>query len=251
MKSFRRILAVLVAAAIGAPACAANATAYIAVAANFSRPMQALTRQFERATGYVVRSSAASTGTLYAQIMHGAPYDAFLSADAARPRRLEDNGRAVAGSRFTYAVGELVLWAPRRDSVDAQTLARDGFDHLAIANPQTAPYGAAAEQTLRALGLWHKLVSRIVRGESINQAYQFVVSGNAQLGFVARSQLPPAADGARWPVPQKFYAPLAQQAVLLQHGRDDPAARAFLAYLKNAARPLIARFGYRLPGSVQ
>lgn len=228
------------------PTYAAGETAYAAVAANFTRPMQRLTKQFERQTGYVIRTSSASTGALFAQISHGAPYDLFLAADAARPGRLEQAGLTVPGSRFTYAIGELVLWAPRRGTVSEQVLKQDDFDHLAIADPRTAPYGAAAKQVLVSLHLWPAIAPRLVRGESINQAYQFVVSGNAALGLVARSQLV-AARGATWPVPQKLYRPLTQQAVLLKHGQDNPSARAFMQYLKTKARSIIARFGYRLP----
>jgi molybdate transport system substrate-binding protein len=226
---------------------ASNATANAAVAANFTRPMQILTKRFKKKTGYTVKTSIASTGTLYAQISHGAPFDLFLAADAARPRRLEKNGLTVPNSRFTYAIGQLVLWSPGLSHVNKTTLQRSHFKHLAIANPRTAPYGAAAKQVLKHLSLWRKLKPRLVLGESINQTYQFVVSGDASLGLIARSQLQASTNGATWTVPQKLYPPLTQQAVQLKHGRNNPAARAFLHFLKTKARPVIKRFGYGLP----
>ncbi len=210
--------------------------------------MQVLTKKFKHATGYTIKTSIGSTGTLYAQITHGAPYDLFLAADAERPKKLERAGRTVPATRFTYAVGKLVLWGPKRDRVTQKTLTSGAFNRLAIANPRTAPYGAAARQALISLHLWHGLQSKIVRGESINQAYQFVVSGNAALGLIARSQLAKPPGDSAWVLPQTLYPPLTQQAVLLKHGRHNPAARAFLRFLhKKVARGVIARFGYRVP----
>lgn len=227
------------------PASGATGTAYAAVAANFSHPMQVLAARFNKATGFRIRTSTASTGTLYAQIRHGAPYDLFLAADAARPRRLERADLTVPDSRFTYAIGELVLWQPNGHEVSAQTLRNPG--RIAIASPGSAPYGAATKQVLLHLKLWRGLRGRLVTGESITQAWQFVASGNAACGFVARSQVADAPPTSIWRVPQKLYAPLTQQAVLLKRGRNNRAARAFLKFLKTTARPLIASFGYRLP----
>jgi molybdate transport system substrate-binding protein len=229
---------------------AAPAEVHVAVAANFTAPLAELGRGFERAGGGKLVVSAGSTGKLYEQIRAGAPFEILLAADAARPERLESEGLAVPGSRFTYARGRLVLWSPRPDLVDAEgaVLARGGFAHLAIANPKTAPYGAAAEQTLRALGLWERLEPRLVIGEDIAQAHQFVASGSAELGFVALAQLHGAAGGSRWVVPASRHAPIDQQAVLLRQGRDNPAARALLDYLRGApARQIIASYGYEVP----
>lgn len=212
--------------------------------------MQILTARFEHTTHFRIRTSTASTGTLYAQIRHGAPYDLFLAADAARPRRLEAAGLTVPNSRFTYAIGELVLWRPHSRHVSAASLRSHDPARIAIASPRSAPYGAAAEQALRRLGLWRAVQDRLVTGESITQAWQFVASGNAPLGFVARSQLvadSAAGRGSTWLVPQNLYAPLTQQAVLLKHGRHNAAARAFLKFLQTTARPAIASAGYRLP----
>jgi molybdate transport system substrate-binding protein len=219
----------------------------VAVAANFTATMRALASAFQGATGHTVVLSSGSTGKLYAQILHGAPFALFLAADQDRPARLEAAGRA--SDRFTYALGRLVLWSPHPDRVDprGEVLTRGRFRHLAIANPGTAPYGAAALQVLEHLGLASTLEARLVRGESIAQAYQFVATGNAELGFVALAQVTPDSRGSRWLVPRALHPPIRQDAVLLPPGRDQPAARALLAYLRGpAARALIGRSGYDL-----
>ena len=231
-----------------AGACGAQAdTVRVAVAANFTSAMQQISASFERHSGDHVVLSFGSTGSLYAQIRHGAPYDVFLAADERRPRLLEEAGVAVAGSRFTYAVGRLVLWSATPGVVDAQgeVLKHGKFARLAIANPKTAPYGAAAQQVLQRLKLWSTLQPRIVRGENIAQAHQFVATGNAKLGFVALSQVMKTGGGSQWRVPQSMYTPIRQQAVLLKRGKDNAAARALIAYLKGAqGRAVIERFGY-------
>jgi len=219
----------------------------VAVAANFTSAMKDIAADFERRSGHHVVLSFGSTGSLYAQIHHGAPYDLFLAADERRPKLLEQEGTAVAGTRFTYAIGRLVLWSAKPGVVDARgdVLKHGSFARLAIANPKTAPYGAAAQQVLEHLKLWHALQPRIVRGENIAQTHQFVATGNAELGFVALSQVVKTGGGSQWQVPQTLYPPIRQQAVLLVRGKDKPAAHALLDYLRSAAgRNVIERFGY-------
>lgn len=222
----------------------------VAVAGNFLPALEGLSPAFERATGHRLRISAGSTGKLYAQIRQGAPYDVFLAADRARPERLEAEALTVSGTRFTYAVGQLVLWAP--EALPPETLPTllrsEPPPRLAIANPRLAPYGAAAEAWLRREGLWTRLAPRAVRGESVAQAFHFVASGNAPLGLVARSQwlsLDPSRRGAAWGLPADAHPPIEQQAVLL---RDVPAGRAFLDWLGSApVRARLEDFGYRSP----
>jgi molybdate transport system substrate-binding protein len=238
------------AAAAGRPARAADVS--VAVAANFTAPLDKLAAAFEKVSGHHLVISSGSSGKLYVQITAGAPFEVMLSADAERPLRLEKEGAAVAGTRFTYAVGKLVLWSTDPGLVDpaGAVLAGGRFRHLAIPNPELAPYGAAARQVLQGLDLWEKLTPRIVQGEDIGQTYQFVATGSAELGFVALSQVRAAGkpQGSLWIVPAERYRPIEQQAVLLTRGRDDPAARAFLDYLRSApARALIQEFGYGLP----
>lgn len=228
-------LCTLVCLLAAAPLAGAD-TVSVAVAANFADALRQLEPRFEQASGHELRISSASTGILYAQILHGAPYDVFLAADRARPERLIEAGLAEASSAFVYARGRLVLWSARPDLVDSgpETLRSDAFEHLALANPRTAPYGAAAMQVLERLGLAQALAGRLVTGESVAQAWHFVVSGNAELGFVALSQPIAAgrlAGGSYWIVPAELYAPLEQMAVLLGRGAEKGAARAFIAFL--------------------
>lgn len=251
----RRLVALLLPAllAAAAPAAAAAPPLNVAVAANFIGTARVLAASFQRTAGTRVRLSFGSTGNLYAQIRHGAPFAVFLSADARRPRLLERARLAVPGTRFTYALGRLMLWSVHPGLVDGHgaVLRHGRFRHLAIANPRTAPYGAAARAVLRHLGLWKRLAPRLVIGENIAQTYQFVASGNAALGFVALSDLPSVRaphPGSRWRVPPRLYPPIRQQAVLLSRAAGDPAARAFLAYLRGkAARRVIRAHGYGLP----
>jgi molybdate transport system substrate-binding protein len=222
---------------------------HVAVATNFAQTARELGDAFEAELGAKVVVSDGSTGKLYAQIVNGAPFEVFLSADAERPRKLVDEGVAVDGTRFPYALGQLVLWSPDPTRVKDAGALKGDFRHLSIANPELAPYGAAARETLARLGLWDALQPRLVRGEDIGQAYQFVATGHAELGFVALSQLA-SGGGSRWRVPADHYAPLEQQAVLLARGRDDDAARAFRAFLRgDAARQRIAAAGYGLPAA--
>jgi molybdate transport system substrate-binding protein len=225
----------------------------VAVAANFATTLDEIATAFAERTGKAITVVAGSTGKHYAQIRNGAPFDIFLGADIEHARRLEIEGLALEGSRFTYAHGVLVLWSPDGQLVDARATVLSGgtFRHLAIANPDLAPYGAAAREALVELGHWGALESRIVRGESIGQAFQFVASGAAQMGFVAQSQITEPDGGMRpgslWTVPQELYTPIEQQAVLLS---ELPAARTFVEFLAgDEARAIIQRRGYRLAGS--
>ena len=226
---------------------AAAATTLVAVAANFTEPAKEIAAAFAEKTGDTARLSFGSTGSLYAQIGQGAPYEVLLAADDERPRRAVTEGLAVEGSDFTYAVGTLVLYSADPDLVTGpETLTVGGFDTIAIANPQTAPYGAAAVETMRKLGVYDDIASRIVQGNSIAQAFQFVATGNAELGFVALSQTAGKDGGSSWVVPAEDHAPIRQNAVLLKPGGSSQAAKAFLAFLKGPeAAKIIEAYGYR------
>ena len=227
----------------------------VAVASNFSAPMQRLAAEFEKDTGHKAELSLGATGKFYAQIRNGAPFEVLLSADDETPARLAAETAAVPGSAFTYAIGRLVLWSAQPGFVDAQgaVLQLAGFRHLALANPKTAPYGTAAIETLTKLGLLDALRPKFVQGENIAQTQQFVASGNAELGFVALSQVwrdGALAEGSAWVVPAALHTPLRQDAVLLLPGRGKPAALALLSYLRSdKARALIRSFGYELPAA--
>ena len=222
----------------------------VAVAANFTAPMEELAKGFAQSSGHQAKLAFGATGKFYAQISHGAPFEVFLSADSKTPSKLIGDGAAVAGSQFTYATGQLVLWSAQPGLVDDQgaVLKQGSFAHLAIANPAAAPYGAAALETLQALDVAEPLKGKLVQGESIAQTHQFIATGNAELGFVALSQISKdgrISGGSVWQVPAKLHAPLTQDAVLLKAGQDNPAARALLDYLKTpAAKAVIARYGY-------
>jgi molybdate transport system substrate-binding protein len=224
----------------------------IAVAANFTAPAKLIAVAFEQDTGHRAALAFGATGKFYAQIRNGAPFEVLLSADDNTPARLEGEGAAVAGSRFTYAIGRLVLWSAKPRYVDdmGEVLKRGEFNHLAIANPKLAPYGAAAVETLTALNLLDTLHPKFVQAENIAQTYQFVATGNAELGFVALSQVMQdgkVAEGSAWVVPAGLHQPIRQDAVLLEQGRDQPAAAAWLAYLKgDKAQAVIRSFGYDL-----
>jgi molybdate transport system substrate-binding protein len=222
----------------------------VAVAANFTEPAKQIAAAFEKATGDKVTFSFGSSGQFYSQIANGAPFEVFLSADADRPTKAEKAGLAVSGTRFTYAVGRLVLWSAKVGFVDnhGAVLRGTGFSKLSIADPAAAPYGLAAIETLHALGVYDQVKPKIVQGTSIAQAYEFVKTGNAELGFVALSQVIDDRSGSRWLVPEADHDPITQQAVLLKPGVDSKAARAFLNFLKGpAARAIIHRFGYATP----
>ncbi|MDZ7662461.1 molybdate ABC transporter substrate-binding protein [Thiohalophilus sp.] len=225
-------------------------TLRVAVAANFKTTLEALARDFEANSEHRLVLASGSTGKHYAQILNGAPFDLFFAADVRRPALLEEQQRSVPNSRFTYALGKLALWSPKADYVDREgaILASGDFRRLAMANPRLAPYGLAAKQVLKRRGLYATLQPRIVRGESIAQTFQFVASGNAQLGFVALSQLQGTGiskQGSRWTIPQSLYDPIEQQALMLN---DTPAARAFITYIKSEpAGRIMRRFGYAAP----
>ncbi len=221
----------------------------VAVAANFAVAAGRIGAEFHRQTGDELRLSAGSSGKLYAQIANGAPYDVFLSADAERAQRLEQNGLAVPGSRITYARGQLVLWSARLEKVDAKVLRAARFKYLAIANPRIAPYGAAAFEALDRLKVSPAVRARLVYGEDIGQTFQLAASGAADLAFVALSQLRSGeVAGAYWLVPPSLYRPIEQQAVLLRRAEHNAEARAFLDFLKGpAARAIMARLGYLAP----
>lgn len=247
-----RFLALLAAAAL--PALVSAAEIKVAVAANFNGTLQTLAELYERASGHAIVISAGSSGALYTQIVNGAPFDVFLSADAERPARLEAEGHGVPGTRFTYAFGVPVLWSARPGVVDAEgeVLKSGTFRHLAIAEPRTAPYGAAAQQVMQALGVWDALeaAGRLVKGNSIAQTHSQVATGAAELGFVALAQVrtPDGIPGSHWIPPAGLYTPIAQAALVLARAADPAAARAFLAWLRDdaAARKVIEEAGYGL-----
>ena len=222
----------------------------VAVAANFAGPLAKIAEGFTAATGHTLKTITGSTGKFYSQIVAGAPFQVLIAADDETPTRLIAEGHAVAGSHFTYAIGRLVLWSAQPGFVDDQgaVLAAGKFNKLAIASPKVAPYGRAAMQVIQGSGLAATLTPKIVTGESIAQAYQFVVTGNAELGLVALSQvLVPGkpVPGSFWRVPAGLHDPIRQDAVLLKAGEHSAAAAALLAYLKTApARAVIQAYGY-------
>jgi molybdate transport system substrate-binding protein len=224
----------------------------VAVAANFTAPMQKIAAEFEKDTGNKLLLSFGSTGKFYAQIKNGAPFEVLLAADNETPAKLEQEGAAVAGSRFTYAIGKLVLWSAKEVIVDVRgdVLKRGGFDHIALANPKLAPYGAAAMEAMKSLGVSDTLSPKFVQGENIAQTYQFIATGNALLGFVAMSQVyedGKLKTGSAWIVPNHLYSPIRQDAVILDKGKDKAAAAALMKYLKgDKARAVIRAYGYDL-----
>jgi molybdate transport system substrate-binding protein len=225
---------------------------HVAVAANFTAPMKAIAAEFEKDTGHRAELAFTSSGKFYAQIKHGAPFEVFLSADEAKPAKLEQEGMTVPGSRFTYAIGALALWSAKNNLVDDKgaVLEKGQFKYLALANPKLAPYGAAAMETLAKLGVTDKVQSRIVQGENIAQTYQFIATGNADLGFVALSQVMKDGQiisGSTWIVPAEMYRSIRQDAVILANGKGNSAAVALMKYLKSEeATAIIKSYGYQL-----
>jgi len=223
----------------------------VAVAANFAQTLKEISTVFEKDTGHKLAITQGSTGKLYAQISQGAPFEVFLSADDETPEKLVTEGKAINGTRFTYAIGRLALWSPKPDLVDegGQVLKTDKFRFLAIANARVAPYGRAAVQVMQKLGVLASIEPRVVQGESITQTFQFVSTGNAQLGFVALSQINDNGKiktGSAWIVPENMHEPLRQDAVLLNPGKDSAAATALLNFLKSEkAKKIIAAHGYQ------
>ena len=233
-------------ALLGLSGTPARAETTIAVAANFTEPAKEIVKAFEAKTGYKVVLSFGATGQFYTQITQDAPIGVLLAADAETPKKIADNGLAVAGSTFTYAIGRLVLWAKNPALPAGETVLKSGaFATLAVANPKVAPYGAAGLQVLAKLGIADALAPKLVQGNTIAQTFQFVDTGNADLGFVALSQVISKPNGTYWLVPADLYAPIVQDAVLLRKGSEDAAAGAFLAFLKGPeARTVIETYGY-------
>jgi molybdate transport system substrate-binding protein len=225
----------------------------VAVAANFAAPMQKIAAAFTQDTGHHAVVSIGSTGKFYAQIKNGAPFQVLLAADDETPQRLENEGAALTGTRFTYAIGRLVLWSPQPGVVDANgaVLKTGNFERIALADPKLAPYGRAAMQAMDKLGVVQRLQPRFVQGENIAQAYQFVATGNAPLGFVALSQVMVGSeltDGSGWVVPAGLHEPIVQDAIALLPGKDKPAVAALLAFMNSdKARAIIRAFGYETP----
>lgn len=239
----------VIAVMMGTPAFAESVL--VAVAANFVPPFREIAIEFETATGHNIRVATGSSGNFYSQIKNGAPFDVFFSADAERPKLLEDEGFGVKNSRLTYAIGRLVLWSPNADLVKGEeTLRTKTFKHLAIASPKTAPYGVAAMQVMQKLELWDTLQPQIVMGESLGQTIGFIESGNAELGFVALSQvLDPKikGKGSHWDVPTNLHEPIKQDVILLTKGKDNPAATTLMAFIGGPqAKAIIERYGYEL-----
>ena len=246
-----RVAAVVVLGLLSSPVCAGEVR--VAAASNFAAPMERIVALFEKESGYTVKVSLDSTGKLYSQIKKGAPFDVLLAADEAIPKRLVQEGQAVGGSRFVYALGKLVLWSAQPDFVDAKgaVLNKGGFSKLAIANPRLAPYGMAAKETLEKLTMWNAMQGKLVKGEDVAQTYKLVATENAELGFIALSQIMrdgKASAGSWWLVPSEMYKPIRQSAVMLSGAKDQAAAQAFLAYLRSEkAAAVIRGFGYELP----
>ena len=228
------------------------AQAQVAVAANFAEPIKAIAAVLEKTTGHTLQVTVGATGKFYAQIKNGAPFDVLLAADVATPQALETEGLATAGTRFTYATGKLVLWSADTATVDAQgeVLKSPSLRKVAYANPKVAPYGAAAVEAMDKLGLAARLIPKLVQGESIGQTFTFVATGNADIGFIALSQVLEGGKlrrGSMWIIPQALYAPIRQDAVVLQHGVNNPAAQALMQLLKSPnIKDLIRSYGYEL-----
>jgi molybdate transport system substrate-binding protein len=237
----------LATAALGVQLAQAD-TVNVAVAANFTDAANEIAAAFAEATDHEAILSFGASGQLYTQIMQSAPFEVFLSADDVRPTQAVKEGYGVEGSVFTYAIGQLVLYSVEEGKVSGpETLEAGDFQQIAIANPQTAPYGKAAVETMEALGVFEQLQPKIVQGQNIGQAFQFVATGNAEMGFVALGQVSQSQTGSRWIVPQEYYKPLRQNAVLLATGADNPAASAFLEFLRGEeASAIIEKFGYAL-----
>ncbi|MFI8372528.1 molybdate ABC transporter substrate-binding protein [Pseudomonas helleri] len=244
------VLAALITSFTVGTACADDVQ--VAVAANFTAPIQAIANDFEKDTGHKLIAAYGATGQFYTQIKNGAPFEVFLAADDSTPEKLEKEGETVPGSRFTYAVGTLALWSAKDGYVDpeGQVLKEGTYQHLAIANPKAAPYGLAATQVLEKMGLTEKVKDKLVEGQNITQAYQFVSTGNAQLGFVALSQIykdGKVSSGSAWIIPEALHDPIKQDAVILKKGANNPAAKALTEYLKGPkAAAIIKSFGYHL-----
>lgn len=245
----KRVLLALLCLLVSASSWAAEVK--VAVAANFAAPMKEIAAAFEAQTGHKLVLTPGASGKFYAQITNGAPFDVFLSADDETPERLQKVGKVVPGSRFTYAIGRLILWSPKENAVTdgIDTLKKANFRFLAIANPRVAPYGMAAVQTMQKIGVLTRLESKVVQGENIAQTHQFVTSGNADLGFVALSQVwqnGKLSSGSGWIVPESYHDQLRQDAVLLEAGQNSDAAKALMSFLKSdKAKEIMVSYGYK------
>jgi molybdate transport system substrate-binding protein len=250
VRGIGRWLAVASAILLSAPAPAYAGEVKVAVAANFTEAAREIGTAFAKATGHEAVFSFGSTGQLYTQVTQDAPFEVFLAADRAHPEKAVNEGLAEADSRFTYATGRIVLFSKDKDLVKgAETLREAAFAKIAIANPGTAPYGRAAVETMKNLGVYEALQPRIVQGNNIAQTYQFVATENAEIGFVALSQVANHQDGSRWIVPGDLYSPIAQDAVLLKKGAESEAAAAFVEFLRgDEAKAIKEKYGYG-PGS--
>ncbi len=251
-RPFHRLLSLVAVFAFSASASVAvhAETVNIAVAANFTEPAKALAAILSKTTGHTANLSFGATGAFYSQIKNGAPFDILLAADDERPARLEKEGDTVPGSRFTYATGQLVLWSSKPGYVDDKgaVLKANQFNKLAVANPKNAPYGAAAMEALDKLGLTSTVQPKLVTGESIGQTYNFIATGNAELGFVALSQVLDAGKlkgGSMWLVPAQLHTPIVQDAVILKRGAGNPAAKAWMDLMKTPkTKEFIRTYGY-------
>jgi molybdate transport system substrate-binding protein len=245
-----RLIASLFAIAASSVALADEVS--VAVAANFTAPMQKIAADFEKDTGHKIVASFGATGKFYAQIKNGAPFEVFLAADDETPAKLVKEDAAVGASAFTYAKGKLVLWSAKEGVVDdkGEVLKKGSFDHIALANPKLAPYGAAALEAMKALGVHDALEPKFVTAENIAQTFQYVKTGNALLGFVALSQVMKdgkISEGSAWVLPGNLYQPIKQDAVILEKGKGKPAAEALMKYLKgDKAKAVIKSYGYEL-----
>ena len=247
-----KLLALFASALLAATSVVHAGEVSVAVAANFTAPMYRIAAAFAQDTGHKALLSFGSTGKFYAQIKNGAPFQVLLAADQDTPAKLEQENQTLAGSRFTYAIGRLVLWSKQPDFVDdaGEVLRKGSFEKIAIADPKLAPYGAAAVEVMDKMGVRQALQPKIVQGENISMAYQWTSTGNVPLGFVALSQVMvegKITEGSAWIIPPSLHAPIRQDAVALNSSKDNPAAAAFMAYLKSdKARTIIKSFGYAL-----
>ncbi len=233
--------------ALALPVAASAADTRVAVATNFTEPSKEIAAAFQKATGHTATLVFGASGAFYTQIAHGAPFEVFLSADADRPKKAEQDGLTVRGTRFTYAVGRLMLYSTTLGLIDdnGAVLKRGNFNKIALADPLVAPYGVAAVQTMQSMNVYSALEPKIVKGSSLTQAYQFSATGAAELGFVAYSQVIAVQGGSRWLVPAKLHKPIEQQAVLLLTGAHNPAALAFVKFMRSPqAVKIIKRYGY-------
>lgn len=220
----------------------------VAVAANFTDPVKEIAAVFEQKTGHTAALSFGATGNFYNQIAQGAPFEVFLAADQARPQKVIDEGFGVEDSNFTYAIGTLVLWSAKANVVKSEETLKDAsIAHIAYCDPKAAPYGQAALETMQNLEIYNDVKPKLVEGQNISQAFQFVKTGNAEIGFVALSQVISEKTGSHWVVPQQYYNPIRQDAVLLKNGEDNEAAKAFITFLKGPeAREIIEKYGYSI-----